>query len=287
MIYIILAILVSTGIVILFKLFNQYRINNLQAITFNYAVAALFGYVIYRGDIKTIEIPGTDWFYFAILIGFLFISVFFVFALSAQKAGVAITSVSSKMSVIIPVIIAVLFYPDESMNLRKAMGVLFTLMAFYFIFRNGKNPEKSGLFLILPVLLFFGNGLNDSLLNFCERNYSLNDSSLILFLNIIFSTSLILGCILVLYNIFFRNVRIQWKNVLAGAILGLLNFGSTYYVLKSLNVIQASLFFPVFNAGIVGFSAIIGYFAFKEKLRLINWLGILFAIIAICLIAVS
>ena len=287
MIYTIIAILVSSGIVILFKLFKLYNINNLQAITINYAIASLFGFMIYPGEVKTLDLPDQEWFHFAIFIGFSFIAVFNVFALSAQKAGVVITAVFSKMSVIIPVMVGVIIYPDESMNIHKALGVIFILMAFYFIFRNGSDGKRKGLYVILPVVLFLGNGANDSLLNYCENNFFSDNSSLILFLNVIFTSALIIGILLLVYELVFRNIKIRWRNVIAGSLLGLLNFGSTYYVLKALTIMQGSVFFPVFNAGIVIISALAAYFVFREKLRMLNWLGICFATIAICLIALS
>jgi len=287
MIYAVIAILVSTGIVITFKLFNRFQINNLQAITINYLVASFFGFLIYTGEVQLTEIPDQGWFKFAVFIGFLFIAVFFVFALSAQEAGIAITAVSSKMSVVIPVIVGVVFYSDESMSAIKSFGVIFTLLAFYFIFKTGKKEKIKRLFILLPVLLFFGNGSNDTLLNYCQKTYLGNTNSLILFLNVIFTTSLVLGILLLAYQVIRKKTIIKGKNLLAGSILGLLNFSSTYYVLKSLTLMQGSVFFPIFNVCMVGLSAIIGYFAFKENLRPLNWLGIVLAAIAICLVAIS
>ena len=76
-----------------------------------------------------------------------------------------------------------------------------------------------------------------------------------------------------------------YRNIIAGIILGLINFGSTFYILKAMGIFKSSVVFPITNAGIVSLSALIGYFFFREKLKLVNWIGIGLAIIAIIMIA--
>jgi len=49
--------------------------------------------------------------------------------------------------------------------------------------------------------------------------------------------------------------------------------------------LQSSVLYPINNMGIVGISALFGILIFKEKINLINFIGILLAIAAIALIA--
>ena len=162
MIYLILAIVFSTSIVISFKLFARYSIDNLQAITVNYLFAAILGLLMYKGDLSLSDIPSSPWLPFSGIIGITFITVFFVFALSAQKAGIAVTSVSSKMSVVIPVSIGIMAY-GELLTTVKLAGIIASLLAFYLTFRKKEKVKADWRILILPVLLFLGNGANDTL----------------------------------------------------------------------------------------------------------------------------
>ena len=109
MIYLLLSIVASTLLFIIFKLFNVYKINTFQAIVANYAVACIYGLMSYDSDINTNDIVNSEWFYGAIGLGFLFISVFNLMALTAQKNGLSVASVASKMSVIIPIIFEFMF----------------------------------------------------------------------------------------------------------------------------------------------------------------------------------
>ncbi|HSG68721.1 MAG TPA: hypothetical protein VK994_08440, partial [Bacteroidales bacterium] len=144
MLYLALTILQSTAIFVVMKLFNRFRIDNWQAITVNYIVATIFGFIIYNGEVSVEIVTGKAWLVFAILLGITFISTFFVFALSSQKVGVALTSVASKMSVVIPVIAGLIFL-DEKINLPAGGGVAVALIAFYLTLGKGSNsafPRK-------------------------------------------------------------------------------------------------------------------------------------------------
>ncbi len=284
MIFLILTIVQSTAIFVVMKLFNRFRIDNWQAITVNYFVATVFGLIIYKGDISPGVIIDKEWFIYALILGLTFISTFFVFALSSQKVGVALTSVASKMSVVIPVL-AGLILLNEKINLLSGLGVAIALLAFYLTLGKGANSSFPRKYLILPLLLFMGNGINDTLMKYAEYYYVADTNDLILFLSIIFSASLILGLFISTAKYIDKKYSVSPRNILAGIILGLLNFGSTFYILKCMSIYDSSVVFPVSNAGIVSLSALIGFFLFKEKLSKINWAGIMLAILAIILIA--
>ena len=284
MIFLILTIVQSTAIFVVMKLFNRFRIDNWQAITVNYFVATVFGLIIYNGDISPGVIIDKEWFIYALILGLTFISTFFVFALSSQKVGVALTSVASKMSVVIP-LLAGLILLNEKINLLSGLGVAIALLAFYLTLGKGANSSFPRKYLILPLLLFMGNGINDTLMKYAEYYYVADTNDLILFLSIIFSASLVLGLCVSTAKYINKKYSVSPRNILAGIILGLLNFGSTFYILKCMSIYDSSVVFPVSNAGIVSLSALIGFFLFKEKLSKINWAGIMLAILAIILIA--
>jgi drug/metabolite transporter (DMT)-like permease len=106
-----------------------------------------------------------------------------------------------------------------------------------------------------------------------------------LFLVIVFITAFLIGLTILLASIIKGKVKFSVKNILAGIILGLLNYGSTYYMIMSMATFDSAVVFPVVNVGIVGLSTLIGFFAFKEHLSWVKWLGILLSLTAILLIA--
>ena len=282
MLYLISAIIISTSIFITFKFFKRFKIDNFQAITVNYVIASAFGFLIYSGDFTFATILQRTWFPHALIAGILFICVFLLFALSSQKAGVALTAVSSKMSVIIPVIFGVILYND-SMNFLKIIGILAALIAFYLTLKKNNKIKVYSRYLILPVLLFLGNGITDAFLKYSEHNFISNET--VLFLAIVFTISLIICICISTGRYFIFKQKIHIRNIIGGIILGFLNFGTTYYLIMAMGVFQSTVLFPVQNVGIVVLSALAGFIIFREKLSVINWSGILLSIIAILLIA--
>lgn len=281
MIILISAILLSTAILVAFKLFEKYDISLTQAIVTNYLVASFLGFLM--SDVVSVNIfISKPWFFYSILTGISLIVVFNIFGVSSQKAGIAITAVASKMSIVIPIFIGIIFYSD-SIGFFKAGGIAAALLSFYLILQKNKSEKNvKKWILILPLLLFLGNGINDSLLKHSERNYIHGDT--ISFLALSFFFSLIVGLFILAFQLASGKTSLRFKNILAGIILGLLNWGSTYYFLLGLGIFKNSFIFPVFNVSVVGISALTGYFAFREKLSVRSWIGVALAALSIILI---
>jgi len=282
MLYLVAAVSLSTFIVVLFKLFPKYNIDNLQAIVANYFVAFILGFILVGKPIVPSEIIAYKWLPFAAISGFFLMFVFNVFALSAQKVGVAITAVSSKMSFVVPVFVGFLFY-NEALSIIKFIGIITAIAALYFTFKRDDKIKFEWLFLFLPLMLFFGNGTNDALLDYAEK--FLIDGKQSLFLAVAFFISFLMGLVFLLIKLFVKKQGFHLKSLLIGFILGVLNFGSTLFFLKSLSLFESSVFFPVFNVSIVSMAALIGFLVFKEPLMKTNWIGIILAVCAIIIMS--
>ena len=153
MVFLVLSILFSTSIFIIFRLFPKYKIDNFQAIIVNYVVAIIFGLLVSDLPSSTTAILDKNWFNWSIIVGFLFIVVFYLFALSSQKAGIAVTAVASKMSVVIPVSLG-FFYFQEEANLSKIIGIALSLVAFYLLLQKKKGIKLNYKYIFLPILIF-------------------------------------------------------------------------------------------------------------------------------------
>ncbi len=123
MIALLLSILSSSVLLVIFKFFNRFGVNNFQAITVNYFVAASLGFMLSPASIPIPDLLRQPWTASALVIGCVFIAMFYIMALSSQKVGVAISSVANKMSLVIPVVAGVILY-NETMNAIKIFGVL-------------------------------------------------------------------------------------------------------------------------------------------------------------------
>ncbi|WP_299104598.1 EamA/RhaT family transporter [uncultured Tenacibaculum sp.] len=285
MIYLVLSVLVSSLLFVIFKLFDVFKINTLQAIVVNYAIALSFGFFNSDISLSISEVPSQPWFFGAFCLGILFISVFNVMGLTAQKNGLSVASVAGKMSVVIPIIVGVIAY-NEGIGIIKLLGILLALVAVYLSSaKSDTNPVKFKN-LLLPLLLFVGSGCIDAGLKYVETTY-VSDGAVPMFLATIFGCAFFLGCLIVLVQFLNKKIQFHWKNVLGGIALGIPNYYSMELLIKALQTegMESSTLFTINNVSIVVLTTVFALAFFKERLIKKNWVGIGLAIISILLVA--
>ena len=286
MIFLISSIIASTLIFVIFNLFTKYKIHTLQAIVINYFVAGFTGLFNYSGTVSITTIIETKWFLGAAFLGILFISLFNVMALTAQRNGLSVVSVASKMSVVIPIIFGLYVY-KEQLNVLKGFGILLALIAVYLTSQK-QNTSRNTKSIWLPIILFFGSGLLDTTLKYLETTY-VAKADIPIFSASIFFIAGILGAVFILIQAFKTKVNIEFKTIGGGIILGVINYYSIYLLLKALQYkgLESSTLFTINNVSIVTLSTLVGLFFFKEHLGVKNWIGIVTAIISILLITLA
>ena len=271
-----LSILFTVVLFLFFKEFDRRRINTLQAITFNYLSAGLLSlYLGHKGyNYETVFI--SDWILPTFMLGIFFIVMFNIMALTTQRLGVTIGSLASKMSLIIPVLAALLFQGDQ-WTFLKITGIVTALLSVYLTVK--KDKQHSGP-IYLAIILFVGAGLLDTVLSHIQFLYLDSPQSKDYFTTTVFLVAFATGGLLLL----FKKQVLSLRNILAGILLGLPNYFSIFFVLRSLESMQSSLVFPILNIGVVVLSALIGWAYYKEQLSKLNLLGVLLAITSICIL---
>lgn len=287
MIYLLLSILASTLIFVIFTLLGKYKINTLQAIVVNYFTAFITGVLSSTETISFNKVINEDWIYGAIFLGFLFISIFNVMALTAQRNGLSVASVASKMSVVIPIVFGIYAY-NESLTIIKTIGILLALFAVYLTSVKAKTGKVSLKNLWLPILLFFGSGTIDTTIKYIETSY-ISENGIPIFSATIFAIAGIIGIVILSAKAITGNIKFDYRSIFGGIILGIVNYYSIYMLLKALQVdsFESSSIFTINNVAIVMLSTILGLLFFKEKLSLKNWFGIAIAISSIVLVTLA
>ena len=84
MIFLIISIISSSLIYITFKLLDKVRIKIFPVIIVNYITASLTGYIFKEKDFSVQEILAADWISISIIIGILFIAMFYTIGISTQ-----------------------------------------------------------------------------------------------------------------------------------------------------------------------------------------------------------
>lgn len=287
MLFLLLATLASTSILITFKVFNKLNINTITAISFNYLTGATIGYLIISKEVSRQYITDSSWLFPAFLMGFILIAGFILFAISTKQAGIAITSISSRISVVFSVLLGVFLFND-SIGILKIAGFILTIIALFLIFYRKDNTGIGRKVFIVPILVFLLSGLNDSTLKIAEH-YFIQDNEVdyICYAASSFLFAFLMCLPLLGYQYYAKGEVFNIRSISAGILLGLLNWSSIYFMLNGLKIMEVSVFFPILNIGVVALSTISGYIFFKERLGRINVIGIVVAILSIVMITVN
>lgn len=279
MIYIFISVCCSVLVSVLLKLAKRYEIDTKQAITWNYSIAALLTWFIYKPEIP--EYSATLYPAY-IALGILLPSLFVILALSVRYTGIVRTDVAQRLSLFIPVLAAFLIF-DEAHSALKILGIAIAFIAIIFSVPWQKQSDHGSSFWIYPLLVFVGMGIIDTLFKQIAKTNSIPFTSSLL---VVFILAFLVSVLYLLFLFASKKIKFSLLNVLCGWILGIVNFGNILFYLKAHQALakQPSLVFSTMNIGVILLGAAVGVFIFREKLTRLNYAGIVMALISIALL---
>ena len=294
MLYLVVGILCNIILLLILKSFQRFKVASFPAIIVNYIVAGSISLLFTNP--KTVYFEATYLWLPSLLLGALFVAIFNLISVTIEKNGVSVATVSNKMSVVIPVILAFIIYKD-SPHLLKIVGIIIALLSVLLVSSSNTQDiniqttglKKDKLKFILPIAVFFGSGMIDSIVNYVQKKLVHSEIETACFSGLSFFAAALIG---ILYFIFFytdkTNLDIK-RTLIAGIILGLPNYFSIYFIMKAIdaNFIESSVLYPLLNVAVVLGSTLGAYLFFAEKLSLKNMAGIALSVLAIALIALA
>ena len=288
MIYLFLSILLSTFLGVIFVYFNKHKIDIFQAIVFNYWICVITGSLVLGNFPIHANSIQTDWFKMSIIMGVLFISVFNLIGISSVLVGATITQTANKLSLTIPVVVSYFLY-HENISLLKMIGILLALIAVILTMSKKSSGEKKKIPLwefSLPIVLFVSSGVVDSITKYVQNKYLISEAISKSYIIAGFMVAAIIGSVILLFLYITGRKKFEFKNVLAGIILGVPNYFSIYYLIKALQnkSMNSSATIPINNIGVLFLVSIFGIFIFKEKLTRLNYIGLGLTLLAILFI---
>ena len=282
MLYILLSICCSLIVSILLKLAKRYHIDVLQAITWNYSTAILFTWILFKPHINTQILNHINVY---AIIGVLLPTLFLVIAASVRFAGIVRTDVAQRLSLLISVIAAYLWFTETS-SILKTAGIILGFVAILcsIPWEKSSGGYKGGKAWLYLLIVFGGMGIIDVIFKqialYTDVPYT---TSLFVVLIIAF----IVSALILAVQIYRKKTRFSWPHILIGWFLGAANFGNIVFYIKAHKALAGSplTVFAAMNIGVIVTGAVVGLAVFKEKLSLLNKIAIGLAIIAIVIIA--
>ena len=285
MMYLILSVLTNAAIYWLFKYFERIGAKIFETIVFNYLVAFSCG-IFFVPNVSeafhsALQLP--IWSVAGFIMGGLFISVFYFMAITAKKSGIALATLSSKMSLVLAVILLA-FLGKGEINILKAIALLIAMFGLYLFSTDGRSKfDRSAL--IYPIVLMLGSTSVDFSIAYFQ-SFTTNQNELSLFTCMPFMGAGMIGISILAYKMIFKKESFPLKEMGTGTLLGLVNYGSIYFLVELYHSgwMPESTILPVNNLLVLVAGSIGAVFLFKEKLNRRKIQGLFICVLALILL---
>ena len=278
MLYLLASILCSTALGVIFKWFGRQNITNSTAIIANYLTCVVVAVLISQDWGTWLSITQKPWIYHAVGMGALFILGFNIFALAVQSSGITLSTLAQKIALVLTAFFSIIYF-GESLSALKIFGILLALIAIYLL-RSGSRSSYAGQKAIVYLLLTFliGGSIEILFLYFQRTGVVLPEDTLY-FTATLFASAAFFGLVEFVAQ---QKHRLRFKDIKAGALLGVPNFFSIYFLIRLLEVgWDGSVVFSINNTSILLLSALIGILIFNEHMTRRSFIGFGVAFIAI------
>lgn len=261
MISLLLTILCSSSIALIIKQNSEKKGEPLLLLAGNYLAAAIIsGTLFILEDQSNYSIFS---FLFGAVMGGLFLFSFFAFTKAVESAGTALATVSSRISVIIPVLLSILFF-NETPSIKNIAGIFLAIITIFFFYFSLKTMTGKTLFgkdYMYLFIVLIGIGLGDFGMKVFQNLSGRNEEPFFLFM--IFSFAFIYTSVFLKL----KNIRIESTTAMLGAMLGIPNIFSSYFLLGALSVLPAIVVYPSVNIGVILVTTFGAYLIWKENIN--------------------
>ena len=205
-----------------------------------------------------------------------YLTSFLVLQATIRKNGVTMSTVFSKLSVLVPTLISILAFGEQP-TVWGVAGFALALAAIV-LMNTGAEPGQIASRGLLLLMLLVG-GLGDVMSKVYDQIGPAQWSSS--FLAFTFAVALVLCGILCVL----RKERLTLREWLFGLLLGVPNYFSAYFLLRSLAQVPATAAFPTFAVGVPAVVSLVGILLFRERLTRRQWTAM--GIIAVSLVLLN
>lgn len=285
MLYLSLAVICSVLVSVLLKVAARRQLDVAQMVTWNYLVAATLTAVVLQPPLDALRAPHAPWLSLLAL-AVVLPSIFLVLGRAVAVAGIVRSDVAQRLSLLLSLAAAFLCFGQTATPWKLAgLGLGLGLLAMVAISLRPRGPavasSPGGWGWLLGV--WAGFAVVDVLL----KQVALSGTPSMAAVLASFSVAFVLMLAMQLWRHVSGRSRLAWRNLGAGALLGLLNGGNILFYVHAHQAMPESpaTVFAGMNIGVVVLGALVGMFVFGEATTKWNRAGLALAVLAIGMIA--
>lgn len=282
MFYLLLTIICSTSIGLILKYHDSKKGTLTVLLAGNYLVAAMISGISVVTSSNSFHSVPVALFPAGILLGVVFMISFMAFSKTVEVSGAALASVASRLSVVIPISLSIIFF-REYPSLGGTLGLFVALGSVvfsYFAIKSSETASGVRASFFFPALLLIGIGINDFSLKLFNTFFS--GQNMGVFLLLIFSSAGISSLIWMKI----RKDRITSFSFITGLVLGIPNVFSTWFLIRALKSLPGTIVYPVSNIAIIVLTTILAAAIWKEPVNRYGFLALVSGMVGISLISI-
>ncbi len=209
---------------------------------------------------------------------------FELFTIGIRLSGVVVTVAIVRLSIVIPILVAILFW-QEIPNPWQSIGLLLTFLAIPLLSQREKEPIdkwtpnrpeiSQGLGFAVVITILLVTGISRLTMKAFNEMCPIDEKS--------FYMTLLFGvCTVVYFGVcLHQKVWPNWWEAFYGVLIGVCNVGGSWALLVALDKVSALIAFPMSSSGGVLFTMFIGMVFLRERLSRASLIGALIAMIAL------
>lgn len=283
--YLLLSVLCSVLVSVLLKRAAHHRVDVAQAVTWNYAVAALLCALLLRPALSPLREAGAPW-PELLALAVALPAIFLVFARAVALAGIVRGDAAQRLSLLLSLAAAFALF-GERLNARKVAGLGVGMFALAGLLARPSGHGAGAWRKSWPWLLATcaGYALVDVLL----KRIALAGTTAMTALQASFALAFALMLALQLARAWRGATHFTARSLAGGMLLGALNFGNILFYVRAHQALPHSpaTVFATMNIGVVALGTLVGVAAFGEKTSAWNRIGLALAVVAIALVALG
>lgn len=260
MLFLILAVLASSVLAIVLKYLGSGY--GYGVYFFNYVTCAVLAFAtmekksLWNGDPLPLWLGAVS--------GFLYLAALIVYAHSIRKNGAVLSSVFTRLGVLVPIFVSVVLFGERPTPLQ-GLGILVAVLAAVVMNGLPKKGQDQGVtpgVAIVPLLLaLLFNGASDSMSKIFTQLGARQDDGLFVFYIFLFAG------LFTLILLLREKQKPTRRDVLLGILVGVPNFFSSRLLLAALTELPAFLVYPSYSVGAILVISAASFILFRERLN--------------------
>ena len=266
MIWLILAVIGSSMLSILMRLSERHIGESVSVLAVNYVTCTVLS-CIYSG-IGNVSVNQGGLgltLGLGLVNGVLYLSSFVLLQLSVKRNGVVMSTTFMKLGLLVPLVFSMLVF-GERMSIVQGIGFVFTIACIVLI--HSEKEKTTIQFKVGLILLLLIGGSANGMSKVFEEIGNANHSSFF------FAFTFGMACLLCWGLVIYKKEKVNKFHILYGILIGIPNFFSANFLLKSLRTLPAVIAYPTLSVGTIVVVSLVGIFLFKEKLGKRQWVAI-------------